>query len=117
MGRSTLGKDRILELYLNVVELGPGIWGMEGASRRFYGRPAARITDEQAAALAASLPFPLRSNPGFRPGRMRWRQALILRRMHGERVELPEETEDTPTAPDMPEDVPDPPPASPSGDY
>jgi monofunctional biosynthetic peptidoglycan transglycosylase len=85
----TLGKRRILELYLNVAELGPGIWGVEAASRKYYHRPARRLTESQAAALAATLPFPLTSNPKHKPARMRRRQDLILRRMQGERVEVP----------------------------
>lgn len=89
-----LGKVRILELYLNVAELGPEVWGVEAASRRYFSRPARRINQSQAAALAGSLPFPLRSNPGYRPGRMRWRQDLILRRMGGEPVEIPKEPEE-----------------------
>jgi monofunctional biosynthetic peptidoglycan transglycosylase len=85
----TLGKQRILELYLNVAELGPGIWGVEAASRKYYHRAALRLTESQAAALAATLPFPLTSNPKYKPARMRRRQDLILRRMQGERVVVP----------------------------
>ncbi len=97
-----LGKDRIMELYLNVVELGPGIWGAEAASQAYFHRDARRLSREQAAALAGTLPFPRSSNPGYRPGRMRWRQDLILRRMRGEWVEVPQqEPEDEATpAPD-----------------
>ena len=84
-----LDKRRILELYLNIAELGDGIWGVEAASRRYYRVSARRLSETQAAALAASLPFPLRSNPGYRPNRMRRRQDLILRRMRGEPVEVP----------------------------
>jgi monofunctional biosynthetic peptidoglycan transglycosylase len=84
-----LGKARILELYLNIAELGKGVWGVEAASRRYYNVSARRLSETQAAALAATLPFPLRSNPGYRPNRMRRRQDLILRRMRGERVEVP----------------------------
>lgn len=91
----TLGKRRILELYLNIAELGDGIWGVEAASRRYFRVGARRLTETQAAALAASLPFPLRSNPGYRPNRMRRRQDLILRRMRGEPVEVPQ-VEDEP---------------------
>ena len=76
-----LSKDRILELYLNVAEWGPGIFGAEAAARAYFGRSAARLTPEQAAALAATLPHPLTSNPRTRPGRMAWRQRLILARM------------------------------------
>ncbi len=93
---AALGKRRILELYLNVVELGDGVWGVEAASRLYFSRPAAALTRSQAAALAGSLPFPLLSNPAYRPGRMRWRQNLILRRMGGERLEVPKVIERSP---------------------
>lgn len=76
-----LPKDRILELYLNIAEFGPGIWGVEAASREYFGKPASRLSRTEAAALAATLPFPLLSNPAYRPARMRARQATILRRM------------------------------------
>jgi monofunctional biosynthetic peptidoglycan transglycosylase len=84
-----LGKPRILALYLNIAELGEGIWGVEAASQRYFNASARRLTETQAAALAATLPFPLRSNPAYRPNRMRRRQDLILRRMRGERIEVP----------------------------
>lgn len=84
-----LGKERILELYLNVAELGPGLWGVEAASRKYFGRSAAKLALEEAAALAGTLPFPLSSNPGYRPGRMRWRQSMIIRRLRGEDVVIP----------------------------
>lgn len=84
-----LDKRRIMELYLNLVELGDGTWGVEAASLEYFKRSALRLSTEQAAALAGSLPFPLSSNPMRRPGRMRWRQNLILRRMRGEEVEVP----------------------------
>jgi monofunctional biosynthetic peptidoglycan transglycosylase len=90
-----LSKNRILELYLNVVELGDNVWGVEAASRKYFDRPASGLRRDQAAALAGALPFPLRSNPGYRPGRMRWRQNLILLRMQGEPVEVPRAVEDS----------------------
>lgn len=89
-----LGKDRILELYLNVAELGSGVWGVEAASRRYFNSGAGALTLTQAAAIAATLPFPRSSNPAFRPVRMRRRQDLILRRMRGERVVVPEVEEE-----------------------
>jgi monofunctional biosynthetic peptidoglycan transglycosylase len=93
-----LGKRRILELYVNVVELGPGVWGVAAASETYFGRPPARLSRSEAAALAGSLPFPLASNPGFHPGRMRWRQSLILRRMRGEPIIVPPADEADPQA-------------------
>jgi monofunctional biosynthetic peptidoglycan transglycosylase len=60
----TLPKRRILELYLNVVEFGPGVYGAEAASRRYFGKSAAELRDEEAAQLAASLPSPATWHPG-----------------------------------------------------
>jgi monofunctional biosynthetic peptidoglycan transglycosylase len=76
-----LGKDRILELYLNVVEWGPGVFGAEAAARTYFGRSAADLTLDQAATLAATLPHPLTSNPAYQPARMAWRRDLILARL------------------------------------
>lgn len=53
-------KRRILEVYLNVAELGDGVFGVEAASRRFFGKPASRLTASEAALLAAVLPNPHR---------------------------------------------------------
>lgn len=72
-----LGKRRILELYLNEVEWGPGIYGAEAASRNYYHVPAKRIGREQGARLAAILPAPLKR----RPERMNGYAAIILERM------------------------------------
>ena len=58
-----LPKRRILELYLNVIEWGPGIYGAEAASRYYFGVPAQQITREQAAELAEVLPAPLHRRP------------------------------------------------------
>lgn len=77
----TLSKDRILELYLNIAEWGPGIFGAEAAARAYFGRSAAELTLDQAAALAATLPHPLTSNPARSPSRMAWRKELILDRI------------------------------------
>lgn len=76
-----LSKDRILEVYLNVVEWGPGVFGADAAARYFFGQSARNLSADQAAALAATLPHPLTSNPKQRPGRMAWRKRLILARM------------------------------------
>jgi len=86
-----LGKDRILELYLNVAEWGPGIFGAEAAAQAYFGRSAASLTLDQAAALAGTLPHPLTSNPSRDPGRMLWRKRLILERL--------DPSSGTPTAP------------------
>src|SRR5216117_2102084 len=90
-----LSKDRILELYLNVEEWGPGIWGVDAASRAYFAVPASRLSEEQAAELAATLPHPRTSNPTFRPDRTLARRNLILARYHGVDVYIPPEEEDT----------------------
>jgi len=72
-----LSKRRILELYLNVIEWGPGIYGADAAAHAWYGLPAAQINREQAARLAALIPAPLRR----KPARMSWYSAEIERRM------------------------------------
>lgn len=72
-----LGKDRILELYVNVVEFGPGIFGAEAAARHHYDIPASDLTRYQAASLAAVLPDPLHRSPQ----RMGSYTATILERM------------------------------------
>jgi monofunctional biosynthetic peptidoglycan transglycosylase len=78
MAELILNKQRILELYINVVEWGPGVYGAEAAARYHYRVPAARITREQGARLAAILPAPLRR----RPARMDRYAARILTRMY-----------------------------------
>jgi monofunctional glycosyltransferase len=72
-----LGKRRILELYINVVEWGPGVYGAEAASRYHYETSPRNIGREQAARLAAVLPSPLKR----RPARMNRYSTLILERM------------------------------------
>jgi monofunctional biosynthetic peptidoglycan transglycosylase len=72
-----LGKQRILELYLNEVEWGPGIYGADAACRHYNGVAARNIGREQAARLAAILPAPLKR----RPERMDNYSTMILQRM------------------------------------
>ena len=72
-----LGKQRILELYLNIVEWGPGIYGAEAASHTWYNTSARSIDRERGSRLAAILPSPLRR----KPERMTHYSALILERM------------------------------------
>ena len=59
-----LDKRRMLAIYLNVVEFGPGIYGAEAAARRYFGTSAAALTEHEAAMLAASLPRPSTWHPG-----------------------------------------------------
>jgi monofunctional biosynthetic peptidoglycan transglycosylase len=90
-----LPKNRILELYLDVAEWGPGVWGAQAASQAYFGVPASRLDERAAAALAATLPRPHSSNPVYRPEAMLTRRDLILARYHGVTVEIPVEEDDT----------------------
>ncbi|MDH5356994.1 MAG: monofunctional biosynthetic peptidoglycan transglycosylase [Gammaproteobacteria bacterium] len=63
---SKLSKRRILSLYLNVVEFGRGIYGVESAARHYFGTTAAKLSVSQAIQLAASLPAPVNHNPATR---------------------------------------------------
>lgn len=74
-------KTRILEVYLNVIELGPGVYGIPAASRHWYGKPPARLSQEEAASLAVILPSPLTSNPRALNGSLRARRDWALRQM------------------------------------
>jgi monofunctional biosynthetic peptidoglycan transglycosylase len=72
-------KRRIMEVYLNIVELGPGIYGAEAAARHWFKKPAARLSAGEAARLAAILPAPLRWRPG--DGHVARRAGIIARRV------------------------------------
>lgn len=74
------GKRRIMEVYLNIIEFGPGIYGVQAASRAYFHTSAARLTPRQAALLAAILPNPLHwsaKNPG---PYIRQRAGIIMHR-------------------------------------
>ena len=90
-----LPKERIMALYLDVAEMGPGLWGMDAASRAYFGVPASKLTPAQAAALAATLPQPRTSNPTYRPARMLERRNLILARYYGGKTPVPPAVEDS----------------------
>ncbi|HEX4966088.1 MAG TPA: monofunctional biosynthetic peptidoglycan transglycosylase [Thermoanaerobaculia bacterium] len=76
-----LGKRRILELYLNFAELGPGIYGAEAAARHYFHKSAASLTERQAAELAASLPAPKVWHPGSTTRGYRAHVRTVVRRM------------------------------------
>ncbi len=60
---AVLSKRRIMEIYLNIAEWGPGIYGVEAAAQHYFKRPAARLNAQQSALLAAALPNPFLRNP------------------------------------------------------
>lgn len=94
----TLGKRRILELYLNVAEWGRGIYGAEAAAREYFDKSAAELSPEEAAALAAVLPSPRRYSPVRDTRFMEGQKERIISRMRASGY-LPEEEEE-----DMPEE-------------
>jgi monofunctional glycosyltransferase len=96
-----LSKDRIMELYLGTSEWGPGVWGAPAASSAYFGVSPSRLSNAQAAALAATLPQPRTSNPTYRPARMLARRDLILARYYGGKIPVPHIDEDS--IPDVPE--------------
>ncbi|HEY8610673.1 MAG TPA: monofunctional biosynthetic peptidoglycan transglycosylase [Roseomonas sp.] len=76
-------KRRVMEVYLNIVEFGPGIYGAEAAARAFFNKPAAELTRREAARLAAVLPSPL-SWSAARPSDYVLRRAGIIERRIGQ---------------------------------
>lgn len=75
-------KERIMEVYLNVIEMGNGIYGIEAASQAYYNKPAAKLNRNQAAMIAAVLPNPIRWTPTKPTGYIRGRQSWIMRQMN-----------------------------------
>jgi monofunctional biosynthetic peptidoglycan transglycosylase len=94
---AALTKRRILELYLNVIEWGDGIYGAEAAARAYFGKSAAGVTASEAALLAGAIINPRVHSPARPTARLRRRQQIILQRMGG--VTPPAEA---PTAPELP---------------
>ncbi len=74
-------KRRVLEVYLNVVEFGPGLYGAEAAAQRFFSRPARALTAQQAAQLAVVLPAPLRWSAADPGPALRERAGVVRRRV------------------------------------
>ena len=104
---ASLSKRRILELYLNVIEWGDGIYGAEAAARTYFGKSASALSPEEAALLAGAIINPRVHSPAHPTPRLRRRQQIILRRMGlvtppAEAPEVPE-----PPPPDVPETQPE----------
>jgi monofunctional biosynthetic peptidoglycan transglycosylase len=76
-----LSKQRILELYLNVIEWGDGIYGAEAAARQYFRTSAAQLGVQESALLAGALVNPRLLDPGHPSARLRRRQQLILKNM------------------------------------
>src|SRR5215213_9768118 len=83
----TISKRRILEIYLNVIEWGDGIYGAEAAAQTYFRKPAANLSPQEAAYLAAMIPSPLNVfNPQKNPRRVQRRQRVLLRGMNSVRI-------------------------------
>ena len=82
------GKKRIMEVYLNIVEFGDGIYGAEAAAQHYFGHSAERLTTTEAAQLAATLPAPLKRNPAHQTPYFKRRTADIKSRFKWGRVDL-----------------------------
>ena len=78
---ASLSKQRIFELYLNVIEWGDSIWGAEAASRRYFHKPASELTAPEAALLAGAISSPRNFDPAHPSARLKRRQQMIMRRM------------------------------------
>ncbi|MBA7731656.1 monofunctional biosynthetic peptidoglycan transglycosylase [Citrobacter freundii] len=82
LGMETVwSKKRILTVYLNIAEFGDGVFGVEAAAQRYFHKPASRLSQSEAALLAAVLPNPLRFKASAPSGYVRNRQAWIMRQM------------------------------------
>jgi membrane carboxypeptidase/penicillin-binding protein PbpC len=103
-----LPKQRILEIYLNVIEWGDGVWGAEAAARRYFRKSAAELNASESALLAAAIANPHIMDPGHPSARLRRRQQMIMRRM-GAVTPPPVVAEPaaTPAVPDLPMVLPD----------
>jgi monofunctional biosynthetic peptidoglycan transglycosylase len=86
MLETLLSKRRILEIYLNVIEWGNGVFGVEAAARHHFGTTAANLGPEQAARLAAMIPSPRRYGPGADTPYIAYRAEVILGRMGSAQV-------------------------------
>ncbi len=76
------GKERILEVYLNVIEMGPGIFGIQAAAKHYFNKDASKLTRAEAAMIVASLPNPKRFLVKPTSRRVAWRYPQILKQMN-----------------------------------
>src|SRR5205085_5818706 len=86
MLEAMMSKQRIFEIYLNVIEWGDGVFGAEAAARYHYGGTAAGLSAPQAARLAAMVPSPRRYGPGVNTGYLNQRTSMIYARAQGVRI-------------------------------
>ena len=75
-------KERIMEVYLNVIEMGHGVYGIEAAAQTYFNKPAAKLSQAESALIAAVLPNPRRWSPAKPTAYIRGRQTWIMRQMN-----------------------------------
>ncbi len=92
-----LDKNRIMEIYLNIIEWGPGIFGIGAAANTYFGQSASSLTFDQTVRLAAVIPSPLRHHPNNDSRYVLWRKKMVLTRMQGRDYAEPEPSEDEDT--------------------
>ncbi len=95
----TLEKRRILELYVNLIEWGRGVFGIEAASRTYFGKSASALSLDEAARLAAVIPSPLRHRPDADSRYVLRRKAIVLGRLTARRQAPVLEQEEEPSSP------------------
>ena len=76
------GKKRILEVYLNTIEMGPGVFGIEAAAQKYFGKSASQLSRQEAAMIIACLPNPKKFSVKPMSNRVSWRYPQILQQMH-----------------------------------
>jgi monofunctional biosynthetic peptidoglycan transglycosylase len=76
------GKKRILEVYLNTIEMGPGIFGIEAAAQKYFRKPASQLSRQEAAMIIACLPNPKKFSVKPMSNRVSWRYPQIVQQMH-----------------------------------
>ena len=102
-----LSKSRILEIYLNVIEWGPGVFGADAAARTYFGKPAAALTLEESLRMAAVIPSPLRHRPDSNSRYVTRRKEIVRRRMMSRSfIPFDDEEEAAPVATDTARTVP-----------
>lgn len=82
------GKKRIMEVYLNIIEFGDGIYGCEAASQHYFGHSAKELTKREAAQLAVTLPSPIKHNPAHQGPFFKKQTGVVMSRMSWGRVNL-----------------------------
>ena len=93
-----LSKERILEIYLNIIEWGPGVYGIEAAAETYFGKPASALSLDEGARLAAVIPSPLRHRPDGEGRYVSRRTGIVLGRMEARNM-LPRAEGDTAAVP------------------